>query len=82
MAKGAKKGQPRGKSLSPVQVKEMVLQWDKKTAEELADMFGTSVSTVINMSRAVRKADSSLCHPKGGRKREDVVADALRLLKE
>jgi transposase len=80
MAKG--KGKPRGRSLTPAQVKEMIIQWDNKTVDELAQMFGTTASTINNMSRAVRKQDSSLCHPKGGRKRKDVVMYALKLLKE
>ncbi len=66
--------------MTPVQVAEMIKTWNDKSVEEFAELFGVGPSTVMGMSKEVRKADPSLCPAKGGRKRADVVADALKLI--
>lgn len=80
----AKKGTIRRKQLTSVQIKSIAELWDTKTPEQIAEMLGSTTSTINNFAREIRKQNPKLCSARGGKgiKRKDLVATALAMMED
>lgn len=78
----AKKAKAVPKRLSAKQVAQMMQEWHDKTADEFAEEFGVSTSTISNMAKAVRsETNNKYCMAKGGARKNTVLA-ALDLVEK
>ncbi len=65
-------------------VKQIITEWDTKSASDFAECFGVSTNTISVWVKKIREMDETLCQKKIGRqgKREDIISKALEEIKE
>jgi len=68
--------------LTPEQVAQIIRGWDQKSYEDFASEFGVAVNTVRSMVTVIRKDDETRCPRKSRRTRQDIVREALQIIRD
>lgn len=68
--------------LTAEQAVQIVREWDQKSYEDFASEFGVVVNTVRSMVTAIRKDDDTRCPRKSRRTRQDIVREALQIIRD